>query len=69
MASGLTQLVEAAEGFDAGDRSLVRAAIVYFLKTDDVAIDLSGPHGLDDDAEVFNDVCDRVGQADLKVTL
>lgn len=69
LASGLTQLVDAAEKFDAGDRSLVRAALVYFLMTDDVANDLSGPHGLDDDAELFNDVCDRVGQVGLKITL
>ena len=45
---------------------LLQAAILYLSECEDDEQDYS-PLGFEDDAEVWNEVCDELGWADLKV--
>lgn len=67
LANGLAALVEHADAMTSVERSWVRGAIGYFLLTGDVNNDLAGPSGLDDDQEVFNEVCRRLGRVELMI--
>lgn len=67
LANGLASLTRSAAQLDAQQRAWVGGALSYFLLTGDANDDLSGAHGLDDDLAVFNEVCDRLGRADLKL--
>ena len=69
LAERLTQLIGRAVDFAPEGRALVRGAVEYFLLTEDENADVGGPHGLDDDVEVFNDVCARVGCENLRLSL
>lgn len=64
---GLLALIDAAESFDRDQRSWVRAAIDYFILTDDSVHDLGSTLGLHDDANAVNVVCDAVGRPDLRI--
>jgi len=46
---------------------IVQAAALYLLDPDDDDNDLTSPLGMEDDAEVFNDLCDWLGHPGLKV--
>lgn len=45
----------------------VQAAALYFASYEDAQPDIESDDGFDDDAEVFNAVCDLVGRDELKV--
>jgi len=59
----------ACEGLGRGcsDARLLQAAILYLVEHDDEEHDLESPLGMEDDAEVWNAVCDELGWADLRV--
>lgn len=48
--------------------SAVQAAALYLLDPDDDDNDITSPLGMEDDAEVFNDLCDWLGLVELKVS-
>jgi hypothetical protein len=54
-------------GRDCSDALLLQAAILYLVEHDDEEHDLESPLGMEDDAEVWNAVCDELGWADLRV--
>jgi hypothetical protein len=65
IAERLGELADHSGTLAAEERSWVRGAMAYFLLTGDANPDLAGPHGLDDDREVLNEVCRRLGRTDL----
>jgi hypothetical protein len=67
LAEGLEALARSAGQVTPDQRALIRGALEYFLLTGDANDDLSGSHGLDDDRDVFNEVCDRLGRPQLKI--
>lgn len=44
-----------------------RAAALYLIERHDEEDDLDSPLGFEDDAEVFNDLCEALGYPELKV--
>lgn len=64
IAAGLLTLIETAE-----DAHLphVQAGVAYFSSVDDVTPDLESIAGFDDDAEVFNAICEHLGRGELEV--
>jgi hypothetical protein len=69
LADGLTALIDHASGYDEEERSLVRAAVEYFVLSTDAENDVTSPIGLEDDVRVFNAVCRALGQATLEIPL
>lgn len=56
---------------DCEDETLghVQAAVLYFMESDDAEPDLSSTSGFDDDAEVFNAVCEHLGHSEHALEL
>lgn len=46
-----------------------QAAVFYFLDSEDAEPDLASATGFDDDAEVFNAVCEFLARPDLKIRI
>ncbi len=69
LASGLTALIDGASGYDEEERSLVRAAVEYFVLSTDAENDVTSPIGLEDDVRVFNAVCRALGQTTHEIPL
>lgn len=69
LARGLTVLIDGASAFDAEERSLVRAAVEYFVLSLDAENDVTSPIGLEDDVRVFNAACRALGRAALEIPL
>ncbi len=67
VAGVLLDLVDHASQLDADGRSLVRAALDYFVLCGDDDDDLESPVGLHDDAELLNEVCEHLGRVDLRI--
>jgi hypothetical protein len=65
----LIELIDLASQLDAEGRSLVRAALDYFVLRGDDDDDINSPVGLHDDAALLNKVCERLGRSDLTITL
>ncbi len=63
----LVALLGEAETYTPDQRSLLRAAIDYFLLTDDADHDVTSPIGMEDDAAVINVVCEELGRSDLAI--
>ena len=68
VAATLLGLIDHTDQLDADGRSLVRAAIDYFVLRDDDDDDLTSPVGLHDDAELLNEVCVLLNRPDLRIT-
>lgn len=56
------------DGLDDDGRATVRAAVDYFVQTNDAEDDLFSPIGLEDDAFIANAAFEAVGRADLNVS-
>lgn len=67
LASAFTTVIDDG-GLDDDQRSIVRAAIDYFVQPYDAEADLSSPIGLEDDAFIANTAFERVGRSDLVVS-
>jgi hypothetical protein len=63
----LTMLLDEPDQYDAGERALLRGAVVYFIEADDTANDLTDVIGFDDDVRVLNAVLDALGRQDLLI--
>jgi hypothetical protein len=68
LATGLRALAGKGSELSPEQRRVAGGAIAYFLLTDDADNDVSSAIGLDDDLEVFNEACRRVGRDDLVIT-
>ncbi|MBX3314552.1 MAG: hypothetical protein KF906_09550 [Actinobacteria bacterium] len=67
LAASFTTLIDEG-GLDDEQRSLLRAAIDYFVQPYDAEADLSSPIGLEDDAFIANTAFERLGRPDLTVS-
>ena len=65
LANVLHQLLENSGQYTARERSLLAAAITYFVDNDDENSDLTSPTGFEDDAEILNAVCIYLGRSEL----
>lgn len=65
----LDKLIDEVASLDADQRAAVRGCIEYFIQTADIDDDVMSPIGLEDDARVFNRMCEEIGRLDLTVTL
>lgn len=64
VASGLLKLIHE---IPESELSYVQAACAYFTSNEDVLADLDSIEGFDDDARVFNAVCNHLNRKDLEV--
>lgn len=70
LANTAEALLAEAEARDSDDvRTLVQAAVRYFILDDDAEPDLSSVCGLDDDAHVCNAVARHLGRDDLLIRI
>jgi len=65
IAGVLATLIGNAAKLDGSGRATLRAAIEYFIVTDDRNNDLAGPAGLDDDLDVLRAALIALGRKDL----
>lgn len=67
IADALRVMIDRSAELDGEQRALVRAAVEYFVLSDDVNNDLVATDGFEDDAAVVNAVAAAVGLTDVKV--
>ncbi len=64
LGAGLLRLLRDCEDSQLGH---AQAAVLYFMESDDAEPDLDSPSGFDDDAQVYNAVCQHLGMPDYSV--
>lgn len=69
VAAACLALLDATDDLSPEHRSWVQAACLYFAESDDGEADFDSIVGFDDDAEIVNHVCDRVGRTDLRIEM
>jgi hypothetical protein len=69
IADSLWSLIDTVADRDPQDQVAVRGAIDYFVLNRDEVSDLDSRHGFVDDAQIVNEVCDKLGLPELRVRI
>jgi hypothetical protein len=69
IADALWSLIDAVAGGDPQAQVAVRGAIDYFVLNRDEVSDLDSRHGFVDDAQIVNEVCEKLGLPELSVRI